>query len=209
MNQYTTKEELRFMLKLKSALDIIVAIVALAITCIPMVVLALFLALYYKGNPIYMTDRPGLHGKAFRLYKFKSMKEIYDADGKLLPDEERLTRIGSVLRKTSIDELPQLINVVKGDMSLVGPRPLLIEYNDLYTEEERKRLDMKPGITGWAQVNGRNEIDWKTKFQMDVAYVTQYSLLFDMKIILLTIKVILKKEGVSQNGFVSAERYRG
>ncbi|KGL38699.1 hypothetical protein BMT55_06845 [Listeria newyorkensis] len=197
------------MLRIKAIIDIIVAVIAIVILCIPMAVLTLVLAIYYKGNPIYMTQRPGLYGEAFRLYKFKSMKELYDDEGNLLPDEQRLTRVGSLLRKTSIDELPQLINVVKGDMSLVGPRPLLLEYNDLYTEEERKRLDMKPGITGWAQVNGRNEIDWKTKFRMDVAYVTQYSLLFDIKIILLTIKVIIKKEGVSQDGFVSAERYRG
>ncbi|EUJ25224.1 sugar transferase [Listeria cornellensis] len=197
------------MLKIKTLVDIIVATMTIVILCVPMMILTLVLAIYYKGNPIYMTQRPGLYGKAFRLYKFKSMKELYDGEGNLLPDEQRLTRVGSLLRKTSIDELPQLINVIKGDMSLVGPRPLLLEYNDLYTEEERKRLDMKPGITGWAQVNGRNEIDWKTKFRMDVTYVTQYSLLFDIKIILLTIKVIIKKEGVSQDGFVSAERYRG
>lgn len=197
------------MLRIKTVIDTIVASMAIVILCIPMAILTLVLAIYYKGNPIYMTQRPGLHGDAFRLYKFKSMKELYDDEGNLLSDEQRLTRVGSLLRKTSIDELPQLINVVKGDMSLVGPRPLLLEYNDLYTEEERQRLNMKPGITGWAQVNGRNEIDWKTKFQMDVAYVTQYSLLFDIKIILLTIKVIIKKEGVSQDGFVSAERYRG
>ncbi|MBC1457379.1 sugar transferase [Listeria newyorkensis] len=197
------------MLRIKTVIDTIVASMAIVILCIPMAILTLVLAIYYKGNPIYMTQRPGLHGDAFRLYKFKSMKELYDDEGNLLSNEQRLTRVGSLLRKTSIDELPQLINVVKGDMSLVGPRPLLLEYNDLYTEEERQRLNMKPGITGWAQVNGRNEIDWKTKFQMDVAYVTQYSLLFDIKIILLTIKVIIKKEGVSQDGFVSAERYRG
>ncbi|WP_376700850.1 sugar transferase [Listeria newyorkensis] len=196
-------------MRIKTVIDTIVASMAIVILCIPMAILTLVLAIYYKGNPIYMTQRPGLHGDAFRLYKFKSMKELYDDEGNLLSNEQRLTRVGSLLRKTSIDELPQLINVVKGDMSLVGPRPLLLEYNDLYTEEERQRLNMKPGITGWAQVNGRNEIDWKTKFQMDVAYVTQYSLLFDIKIILLTIKVIIKKEGVSQDGFVSAERYRG
>lgn len=197
------------MLIIKTVADTVVAAIAIVILCIPMAILTLVLSIYYKGNPIYMSQRPGLHGKAFRFYKFKSMKELYDEEGNLLPDEQRLTRVGSLLRKTSIDELPQLINVVKGDMSLVGPRPLLLEYNNLYTEEERKRLDMKPGITGWAQVNGRNEIDWKTKFRMDVTYVTQYSLLFDIKIILLTIKVIIKKEGVSQDGFVSAERYRG
>ncbi|AQY52586.1 sugar transferase [Paenilisteria weihenstephanensis] len=196
-------------MRIKAVIDIVVAVIAILVLCLPMALLMLFLFIYYKGNPIYKTDRPGLHGKAFRLYKFKSMKELYDEDGQLLPDEQRITKVGNILRKTSIDELPQLINILKGDMSLVGPRPLLLEYNDLYTEEESKRLNMKPGITGWAQVNGRNEIDWKTKFRMDVAYVTQYSLLFDVKIILLTVKVIIKKEGVSQDGFVSAERYRG
>lgn len=137
------------------------------------------------------------------------MKELYDDNGNLLPDEQRLTRVGSILRQTSIDELPQLINILKGNMSFIGPRPLLLEYYEFYTGEEKKRLNMKPGITGWAQVNGRNGIDWKKKFKMDIVYVTKYSLLFDLKIILLTIKVIIKKEGVSQDGFVSAERYRG
>ena len=161
------------------------------------------------GNPFFIQKRPGKSEKIFKLIKFKTMNDKKGKDGKLLPDAQRLTKIGGFLRKTSLDELPQLINVLKGDMSLVGPRPLLIEYLPLYNDEQKRRHLVKPGITGWAQVNGRNAITWEDKFKLDVWYVDNQSLWLDLKILFFTIKKVFKSEGISQKGEATMEWFRG
>lgn len=162
------------------------------------------------GSPILFTQtRPGQHGKPFQVYKFRTMTNETDENGELLPDAERLTETGKFLRKYSLDELPQLINVIKGDISLVGPRPLLVEYNDLYNDEQRRRLDVKPGITGWAQVNGRNALSWEDKFKLDVWYVDNQSFMLDMYILYLTVIKVFKSEGINQEGSVTAEKFKG
>jgi len=154
--------------------------------------------------------RPGLHGKPFNIIKFRTMTNAHDAEGKnLLPDAVRLKRFGRILRATSLDELPELWNVLKGDMSLVGPRPLLMQYLDRYTLEQARRHEMRPGITGWAQVNGRNAITWEEKFKLDVWYVDNWSLWLDIKIIFMTIWKIIKREGISQPGQATMEEFRG
>lgn len=157
-----------------------------------------------------MQVRPGLHGKPFNIIKFRTMTNAHDAEGKnLLPDAVRLKRFGRILRATSLDELPELWNVLKGDMSLVGPRPLLMQYLDRYTLEQARRHEMRPGITGWAQVNGRNAITWEEKFKLDVWYVDNWSLWLDIKIIFMTIWKIIKREGISQPGQATMEEFRG
>jgi sugar transferase EpsL len=162
------------------------------------------------GKPIlFIQKRPGLHGKPFRMYKFRTMTDEKDADGNLLPDEKRLVPFGRFLRSTSLDELPELINVIKGDMSLVGPRPLLMEYLDRYTPEQAKRHDVLPGITGWAQVNGRNALSWKEKFKLDVWYVDNRSLWLDIKILWMTLLKVFKREGISQEGQATMEVFTG
>ncbi|RMG37985.1 MAG: sugar transferase [Methanobacteriota archaeon] len=161
------------------------------------------------GRPIFRQTRPGLHGKPFTLYKFRTMTDARDAQGNLLPDEQRLTSFGRWLRSTSLDELPELWNVLKGDMSLVGPRPLLMQYLDRYTPEQARRHEVKPGITGWAQVNGRNALTWEDKFKLDVWYVDHLSFWLDMKIIALTIWKILKREGINQPGRATMEEFKG
>jgi lipopolysaccharide/colanic/teichoic acid biosynthesis glycosyltransferase len=150
-----------------------------------------------KNNPFFIQERPGKNEKIFKLIKFKTMNDKTDENGKLLPDKERLTKIGKIIRSLSLDELPQLINVLKGNMSLVGPRPLLIKYLPLYNERQRKRHNVKPGITGWAQVNGRNNISWEEKFELDVEYVENVCFLFDMKILWMTILKVIKREGIN------------
>lgn len=162
------------------------------------------------GSPvIFKQQRPGLNGKIFTMYKFRSMTDAKDKNGNLLSDAERLPRFGKILRATSLDEIPEFINVLKGDMSLIGPRPLLVEYLERYSAEQRKRHDVRPGITGWAQVNGRNAISWEEKFKYDVEYVNKLSFLLDMKIIFLTIKKIVVKEGISQEGNATMEKFTG
>ncbi|KMY51880.1 sugar transferase [Peribacillus loiseleuriae] len=162
------------------------------------------------GTPIlFKQQRPGLHGKPFYVYKFRTMTEARDSNGQLLPDHIRLTSFGRFLRKCSLDEWPQLVNVMKGDISLVGPRPLLTEYLPLYTEEQAKRHDVRPGITGWAQVNGRNAITWEEKFKLDVWYVENQSILLDMKILLLTAIKVFKSEGINQDGHVTMDKFNG
>ncbi|MBC1890444.1 sugar transferase [Listeria booriae] len=193
---------------IKRSADIMMSIAFLFIFSIPMGVLYVVLAFHFKENPIFKSVRAKYRGDGFVMYKFRTMRSALDSNNELRPDSERVTELGQLIRRWSLDELPQLLNVLKGDMSLIGPRPLPTEYNELYTINERKRLEMKPGMTGWAQVNGRNNVNWKVKFQLDVVYVTKYSLLFDLKICLLTIMVVLKKEGISQDGHVSAERYK-
>lgn len=162
------------------------------------------------GSPvIFKQQRPGLNGKVFTMYKFRSMTDAKDKDGKLLSDEERLPRFGKLLRATSLDEIPEFFNILKGDMSLVGPRPLLVQYLERYNERQARRHEVRPGITGWAQVNGRNAISWEQKFEYDVEYVEKCSFLLDMKIIFMTIKKIFIREGISQEGNVTMEEFRG
>ena len=162
------------------------------------------------GSPvIFKQQRPGLYGKIFTMYKFRSMTDAKDKDGKLLSDAERLPRFGKLLRATSLDEIPEFINVLKGDMSLIGPRPLLVEYLERYNDEQKRRHEVRPGITGWAQVNGRNAISWEEKFKYDVEYVDKLNFLLDMKTIFLTIKKIVVKEGISQEGNATMEKFTG
>ena len=162
------------------------------------------------GSPvIFKQQRPGLNGKIFTMYKFRSMTDAKDKDGKLLSDAERLPRFGKLLRATSFDEIPEFLNVLKGDMSLIGPRPLLVEYLERYNEEQKRRHEVRPGITGWAQVNGRNTIPWEEKFKYDVEYVDKLNFLLDMKIVFLTIKKIVVKEGISQEGNATMEKFTG
>lgn len=163
-----------------------------------------------NGPPIlYKQSRPGLNGLPFTLYKFRTMTEDRDVLGNRLPDDQRLTRPGSFLRSTSLDELPELLNVLKGDMSLVGPRPLLMEYMPLYTPEQARRHEVKPGITGWAQVNGRNAISWEEKFKLDVWYVDHQSFRLDLKILWMTIVKVFKREGISQEGYATMPKFTG
>jgi len=162
------------------------------------------------GKPVFFRQiRPGLHGKPFTIYKFRTMLNAYDKNGNLLPDKERLTRLGSFLRSSSLDELPELYNIIKGDMSIVGPRPLLMQYLGRYTPEQARRHEVRPGLTGWAQINGRNAITWDEKFRLDVWYADNQSLLLDMKIILMTIAKVIKREGISQPGQATAEEFMG
>ena len=158
---------------------------------------------------LFRQQRPGLHGHPFNIYKFRTMTNARDADGHLLPDADRLTRLGFFLRGMSLDELPELINVLKGEMSLVGPRPLLMQYLDRYTVVQMRRHEVRPGITGWAQINGRNAITWEQKFVLDVWYVDHVSLLLDIKIIVLTVWKIIRREGINQPGQATAEEFRG
>ena len=171
--------------------------------------IVLILAIANRGNPFFIQERPGKHGKLFRIIKFKTMTDERNDSGELLPDEKRLTLVGNLVRKTSLDEIPQLLNVIGGDMSFVGPRPLLPEYLDLYSDYQKQRHLVKPGITGWAQVNGRNAITWSRKFELDVWYVHNRSFLLDMKIIWLTFFKVVASEGVSQENMATAERFNG
>ena len=162
------------------------------------------------GSPvIFKQQRPGLNGKIFTMYKFRSMTDAKDKDGNLLSDAERLPRFGKLLRATSLDEIPEFLNVLKGDMSLIGPRPLLVEYLERYNDEQKRRHEVRPGVTGWAQVNGRNAISWEEKFKYDVEYVDKLNFLLDMKIVFLTIKKIVVKEGISQEGNATMEKFTG
>jgi len=162
-----------------------------------------------EGTVLFRQPRPGLKGKPFLMYKFRTMANKRDKDGELLPDKERLIPFGQFLRSTSLDELPELINVIRGEMSLVGPRPLLMEYLALYTPEQARRHEVRPGITGWAQVNGRNAISWEEKFKFDVWYVDNQSFWLDLKILWMTVAKVFKREGISQSGQATAEKFRG
>ncbi len=187
--------------------------------CVSLVLLTLFLPLFFiiailirfkLGKPVIFSQvRPGLHGKPFILYKFRSMINEKDEKGGFLPDADRMTRFSHFLRKSSLDELPELINVLKGDMSLVGPRPLLMQYLERYTKDQARRHDIKPGITGWAQVNGRNAIGWEEKFKMDIWYVDHHSLKLDLKILILTLIRVYQQDGIHQKGHATAEEFMG
>ncbi len=195
--------------KVKRSFDFVASLLLLILLS-PLFALLCVLVRISIGKPVFFRQvRPGLGEKPFILYKFRTMKDLYDGDGHLLPDEERVTRLGYFLRSTSLDELPELFNVLKGDMSFVGPRPLLMEYLPLYSERQRRRHEVRPGITGWAQVNGRNLLDWDKKFEMDVWYVENQSLLLDLKIMLKTVMVILKREGISAEGKATVPPFRG
>jgi undecaprenyl phosphate N,N'-diacetylbacillosamine 1-phosphate transferase len=172
-----------------------------------MVTISLYIA--NRGEPFFFQPRPGKNGKIFKVIKFKTMNDGKDANGNLLPDNERLTPIGSFVRKTSLDEIPQLLNVIKGEMSLIGPRPLLIQYLPLYNAHQARRHEVRPGITGWAQVNGRNSISWQQKFDYDVWYVDNVSFTLDLKILFLTLKKVFVQEGISADGHVTIEPFKG
>lgn len=193
----------------KRFIDFVFASFGLIISS-PMLVIVTF-GLYFanQGKPFFFQLRPGLNGVIFKIVKFKTMNDKKDAQGNLLSDEQRLTKIGKFVRKTSLDELPQLWNVIKGDMSLIGPRPLLPEYLPLYDAKQRRRHELKPGITGWAQVNGRNAISWQQKFEYDVWYVDNISFLLDLKIILLTIKKVFISEGINSEGQATTAFFNG
>lgn len=193
----------------KRTLDLALALLALILLS-PLLGSLAILIWFKLGSPVlFRQQRPGLHGKPFTLYKFRTMTDARDAAGNLLPDAERLMPFGRFLRATSLDELPELWNVLKGDMSLVGPRPLLMQYLDRYTPEQMRRHEVRPGITGWAQVNGRNALSWEEKFRLDVWYVDNVSLWLDLKIIALTVWKIIKREGISQPGQATAEEFLG
>lgn len=194
---------------MKRLFDFIVALSVL-LSLLPVTIVVALLIRFKLGSPILFTqNRPGLHGKVFKMMKFRSMLDAKDKHGNLLPDNERMTKFGAFLRSTSLDELPGLFNVLKGDMSLVGPRPLLVQYLPLYNSEQAKRHNVRPGITGWAQVNGRNAIGWDEKFKLDVWYVNNQSFLLDMKILLLTVKKVFIREGISADGHVTIEPFKG
>ncbi len=193
----------------KPLLDKIAAFL-LIVLFLPVYMIVAILVYLKMGRPVIFTqNRPGYKGKIFKIYKFRTMTNEKDENGNLLSDEKRLKKAGKIIRSLSLDELPQLFNILKGDMSFVGPRPLLVEYLPLYNKEQQKRHDVKPGITGWAQVNGRNAISWKKKFKYDVEYVDKQSFLFDMKIVWMTILKVFKKEGISQNGKATMEKFNG
>ena len=195
---------------LKRIIDFVFVFVVLTVIWPILLVMAIWLHFANKGAGAFFTqERPGKGGKIFKVIKFKTMTDERDADGNLLPDADRLTNVGRFVRSTSIDELPQLINVLKGDMALIGPRPLLVQYLPLYSKEQARRHDVRPGITGWAQVNGRNAISWTKKFELDVWYVDHCSFWLDVKIIFLTIKKVFVREGISQEGQATMEFFTG
>lgn len=193
----------------KRLFDLIAALAAFLLLSPIFLVTTVLLSFANSGKPFFFQSRPGKAGRVFRIFKFKTMNDRKSSNGELLSDAERLTSIGKMVRKLSLDEIPQLLNVIKGDMSLVGPRPLLVEYLPLYSEKQAKRHDVLPGITGWAQVNGRNTLDWSTKFEYDVWYVENLSLWLDLRILTLTLKKVFKKEGISADNSATMEKFRG
>ena len=193
---------------LKRVFDVFFALFILTLMSPLLFILLLFIILI-DGDPIFIQKRVGKRSRIFYLYKFKTMSDKKDIKGRLLPDDQRITSFGKLLRLSSLDEIPQLINVIKGDMSLIGPRPLLVEYLPLYTKEQARRHEMRPGITGWAQVNGRNAISWQQKFEYDVWYVDNISFLLDMKIIFLTLKKVIKRSDINSATSATMEKFKG
>jgi len=194
---------------IKQILDTLLALFLL-IMAVPLLLVSSIVLFVFNGGKVFFGQiRPGKNGRLFKIIKFKTMSDKKDNLGNLLPDEERLTPIGKIIRKTSIDELPQVLNILKGDMSFVGPRPLLQEYLPLYNDYQKRRHEVKPGITGWAQVNGRNAISWQKKFEYDVWYVDNISFPLDLKIFFLTIKKVFKSEGISSKSSVTMEKFKG
>ncbi|MBI6080528.1 sugar transferase [Clostridium perfringens] len=199
----------KYRIFIKRILDICVAL-GLLIVLFPVIVIVAVLVKTKLGSPIIFTqERVGKNNKIFKMIKFRTMKQCIDKYGNMLPDEERLTSFGKKLRSSSLDELPELINILKGDMSLVGPRPLLVDYLPLYSKEQIRRHEVLPGLTGWAQINGRNSIKWKKKFELDVWYVENWNLKLDIKIIFLTIIKVFKMDGINQNAEITMERFNG
>ena len=195
---------------LKRWLDLVIVLCVLLVIWPVLLVIAVWLHFSNKGAWAFFTqERPGKDGKLFKVIKFKSMTDERDEDGQLLPDAQRLTAVGRFIRSTSLDELPQLLNVLKGDMALVGPRPLLPEYLPLYSREQARRHEVRPGITGWAQTHGRNAISWAEKFQLDVWYVDHVSFAVDLKVVFLTVKKVFEREGISQEGQATMEMFNG
>lgn len=195
---------------LKRCFDLFLSLIALSLLWPVLLIVAILLKCRMgKGGVIFCQKRPGLHGKPFYMYKFKTMNDAFTAEGEPLPDEQRLTKFGQFLRASSVDELPGLWSVIRGDMSLVGPRPLLMEYLPLYNTEQNRRHDCLPGITGWAQVNGRNALSWDEKFRLDVWYVDNQSMLLDIKILFLTVKKVFVREGISADGHVTMDKFKG
>jgi lipopolysaccharide/colanic/teichoic acid biosynthesis glycosyltransferase len=194
---------------IKPFIDFLVAFVAFLLLLPVFLLVTALLSIANQGKPFFFQPRPGKDGRVFKVIKFKTMNDLKDAHGNLLPDERRLTPVGQFVRKTSVDEIPQLLNVIKGDMSLVGPRPLLVEYLPLYNKAQQRRHEVRPGITGWAQVNGRNAISWEEKFSYDVWYVDNISFKLDLKIIFLTVAKVFKSEGISAAGAVTMPRFTG
>lgn len=194
----------------KRLIDFILVLCVLLVIWPILLIITVWLHFANKGAGAFFTqDRPGKNGKIFKVIKYKTMTDERDAEGNLLPDADRLTKVGRFVRSTSIDELPQLINVLKGDMALIGPRPLLPQYLPLYSPEQARRHEVRPGITGWAQINGRNAISWTKKFEYDVWYVDHCSFLLDLKIVFLTIKKVFIREGISQEGQATMEVFNG
>ncbi|RIV46061.1 sugar transferase [Flagellimonas pelagia] len=194
---------------LKRCFDAIVAFTFLVLALPLLILLIVLLFVANHGKPFFYQNRPGKNGKIFKIIKFKTMNDKTDDQGNLLPNKDRITRVGNLVRKSSLDEIPQLINVLKGDMSLIGPRPLLVDYLELYTTEQARRHEVRPGITGWAQVNGRNAISWERKFELDIWYVDNLSLKLDLKILWLTFLKVVKSEGISASAEVTMERFTG
>ncbi len=194
---------------MKRAFDLIAALVAILLAWPLMVVVAVLVRVNLGAPVLFRQQRPGLNAKSFYIYKFRTMLSACDTNGVKLPDEKRMTRFGSLLRSSSLDELPELWNVLKGDMSLVGPRPLLMEYLPLYTPEQARRHEIRPGITGWAQVNGRNSLSWEEKFKLDVWYVDNWSLWLDVKIISLTLQKVFNRDGISAPGEATMSHFTG
>lgn len=193
----------------KRFIDVLAAAIGLVVLFPIFIIVTIGLTFANNGKPFFFQRRPGKNGKIFSIIKFKTMNDAKNKDGQLLPDKDRLTTIGAFVRKTSLDEIPQLINVLIGDMSLIGPRPLLVAYLPLYSKEQNRRHAIRPGITGWAQVNGRNAISWKKKFEYDVWYVDNLSFLLDLKILLMTIKKVIKSENINQTGNATIEQFNG
>lgn len=193
----------------KRIIDFLASLIGLIVLSPLFIVVTIALFFANQGKPFFFQARPGKGERIFKIVKFKTMNDKKDENGNLLSDAERLTKIGSFVRKTSLDEIPQLINVLKGDMSLIGPRPLLIQYLPLYNETQKRRHEVRPGITGWAQINGRNAISWQQKFEYDVWYVDNISLWLDIKILFLTIKKVFVREGISQEGQATMKHFKG
>ena len=194
---------------IKPVIDFVLALVGFLFLSPVFVMVTIGLFFANDGKPFFFQLRPGKDGKIFKIIKFKTMTDKKDENGNLLPDADRLTKIGSFVRKTSLDEIPQLLNVIKGDMALVGPRPLLPKYLELYNDFQRRRNEVKPGITGWAQVNGRNSISWEKKFEYDVWYVDNVSFLLDIKILIMTVLKVVKSEGINEQGQATSNEFKG
>lgn len=193
----------------KQVIDVTISLLVFILLLPVFLIVTILLAIANNGKPFFFQPRPGKKERIFKVIKFKTMNDRRDKNGELLPDADRLTSVGKFVRKTSLDEIPQLINVIKGDMSLVGPRPLLVDYLPLYNAEQKRRHNVRPGITGWAQVNGRNAISWEKKFQYDVWYVDNISLLLDIKICWMTVQKVIKTEGISSATSATMERFTG